>query len=205
MSDDTQVGGGGRFSVAKNLKVEELLQIYDGILPDVDAALADAGVSHTLAIPGAPDELEGIVLLGVNGDPFPPEDLTAIDQVQIGKLFTFFHNWANYVTAECSRAKSHLDIQTSRNDIIRSALRVYYIKDKNIPANLADDYINTDARFVQCDADLLRLKTYYKAMESRHEQLKRTLNNISREQTRRGEELKRDIHEGGSSAPDFRR
>lgn len=184
----------GRFPVAKNLAVEELLKAYDNILPEVDEALAEANITSQLAIPKAPNGLEAIVLYGVHGDPFPPEDLTEVDSPILGKLFTFLHNWANYVQSEMTRSKSMLDVQNSKNTIVRSALKLYYNKERQVPAGMLDDYINTDERMVKLDVASEKLKAYYKAVESRYEQLKRSLNNVSREQTRRGEEFDREIH-----------
>lgn len=203
MSSET----GGRFPSAKNLAVDELLKIYDGIIPEVDAALQEANISSQVTIPGAPDGLAELVIYGPHGDPFPPEDLTEVDGVILGKLFSFLHNWANYVQAECTRTKCMLDVQKKKNDIVCSALRIYYHKEKQITAAMVNDYVNTDERFVTCDVAAEKLQAYYRTAESRYEQLKRSLNNVSREQTRRGEELEREIHNerGGKTPPKFRR
>ena len=197
----------GRFPTAKNLAVDELLRIYDGIMPEVDAALLDANISSQVQIPPVPEGLEEIVVYGPHGDPFPPEDLTAVDPLILGKLFSFLANWANYVQAECTRAKCVLDVEEKKNDIVKSALRMYYTSERQIPVSSVNDYVVTDERFVRCDVAYEKLRAYYKTAESRYEQLKRSLNNTSREQTRRAEELQREIHDtrGGGPRPSFRR
>lgn len=197
----------GRFPTAKNLAVDELLRIYDGIMPEVDAALLDANISSQVQIPPVPDGLEDIVVYGPHGDPFPPEDLTAVDPLILGKLFSFLANWANYVQAECTRAKCVLDVEEKKNDIVKSALRMYYTSERQVPISAVNDYVVTDERYVRCDVAYEKLRAYYKTAESRYEQLKRSLNNTSREQTRRAEELQREIHDtrGGSARPSFRR
>jgi predicted ATP-grasp superfamily ATP-dependent carboligase len=111
------------------------------------------------------------------------------------------HNWANYVQAEATRAKSMLDVQEQRNKIVESALRIYYKEQKSVPAGMIADYINTDSRAVELQVAVEKLRSYYKAVESRYEQLKRSLNNISREQTRRAEELERQLNAEGRAVP----
>jgi len=190
----------GRFPTAKNLQVDELLKLYDGVMEDVDAALADANISSQVSVPTSPDGLEELVLYGPHGDPFPPEDLTEVDSVILGKLFTFLHNWANYVQAECTRFRCILEVQKKRNEIIYSALKIHY-KDRGTATAVLDDYINTDERYAVCERDLVKIQAYFWTCESRYEQLKRSLNNVSREQTRRGEELEREIYSERGGKP----
>ncbi|NDF15951.1 hypothetical protein EB061_11630 [bacterium] len=161
----------GRFPTAKNLQVDELLKLYDGVMEDVDAALADANISSQVSVPTSPDGLEELVLYGPHGDPFPPEDLTEVDSVILGKLFTFY-----------------------------SALKIHY-KDRGTATAVLDDYINTDERYAVCERDLVKIQAYFWTCESRYEQLKRSLNNVSREQTRRGEELEREIYSERGGKP----
>ncbi len=148
-----------------------------------------------------------MILYGPHGDPFPPEDLTELGDLDIGKLFSYLSNWANYVQAECTRTKCTLEVEEKKGDIVRSALRMYFMKEMKVAASAVDDYVKTDERFVAVDIASSKLKAYYRTAESRYEQLKRSLNNVSREQTRRGEELERTIHEerGGNGRPSFRR
>jgi outer membrane protein TolC len=197
MSDEV----GGRFKTAKTLQVDELAKLYDGLFEQVDSTLKDAKISTSIGVPNATDAIRDVVLWGPNGDPFPPEDLTELDSLQIGQLFTFMHNWANYVQAEATRAKSMLDVQEQRNKIVESALRIYYKEQKSVPAGMIADYINTDSRAVELQVAVEKLRSYYKAVESRYEQLKRSLNNISREQTRRAEELERQLNAEGRAVP----
>lgn len=204
MSDDSKIAppdvGGRRFSTAKSVEVDQLQQMYDSVFTDVDAALGDAKISTQLQVPEIPDGLDAILLFGPAGDPFPPEDITNLDSLQIGKLFTYMHNWANYVQAESTRAKSRVDVEAEKLKIVKSALRLYYKKgDKKVAASDVDDYVNVDPRMVQLNVGFEKLQAYYKAVEGRYEQLKRSLNNISREQTRRAEELERSLHAEGKS------
>ena len=94
-----------RFQVARNMNVDELIELYDGIIKDVSESLIESQISEALPIPAAPTGIEAVVEYGENQDPLIPEDLTELDSVSIGKLFSFISNWANYVQSELTRAK----------------------------------------------------------------------------------------------------
>ena len=86
--DDGEEGGeerASRFPVARALKIDELLKIYEGIIEEADVVLLESAISGPLPMPNAPDGLEGIVLYGDHNDPIPPEDLTETDGLVLGK------------------------------------------------------------------------------------------------------------------------
>jgi hypothetical protein len=187
MSDAT------RFPAAKTLKVDDLLQVYDGIIEAATGTLELSRIAVELPVPESFDALDGHVrwIPGAE-DPLPPPDLTAVGPLVLGQLFSFFQNWTNYVAAQGTRAKSVRDVQERHLKVVKSALTIFYKEEKGVPVSSIDDYINTDERFVLVDAALLKIKVFYETATSREDQLKRTLNNISREQTRRKEELERE-------------
>lgn len=188
----------GRFPTVKNMSVDELIEAYAAVLPGIDAALANACVSGEQEAPEPPDGLTDIMRMGMNGDPFPPEDLTELTPVDLGKAFSYLSGFTNYVQSECTRTKTHLDLREKKAEIIRSALRMHYSArqgSEKIAAALLNDYVVTDPRYVSCDVDCQKLRGYSKALESRYEQLKRSLNNVSREQTRRQDEFQREMHD----------
>jgi len=183
-----------RFPVPHAVRVEELIEIYDGIIPEVEEELQKAAVSTVLPVPSCPDGLENMLEFEENGDPRMPDDLTVLTDEDTGKLFSLFTNWANYLQAEATRAKCIKLVLERDSKVIESALNVYYKEELEIPANAVPDKVNTDKRYVDVDASLLRASVYYIQTNSRYEQFKRTLNNISREQTRRAEEMQRERH-----------
>jgi hypothetical protein len=196
--------GGLRFQTTKSLAVEELLARYDGIIEEADEVLAAEQIAGPLEIPPKPDDLDAYISWHEKyNDPLPPEDLTEAPDLIIGKLFSFFQNWTNYVASTVTRAKCLRDIQKRNLDVLKSALTIYYREEKGAPAGLIKDYINVDPRFVEVDAALLKIAVFYETASSREDQLRRTLNNISREQTRRANELERELHDdrGGRGGP----
>lgn len=199
MSEET----GGRFKTSRSLRVDDLLTIYDGIIEDADRTLAEEQIAGPLPIPGVPEGAEGYITWHPKyNDPLPPDDLTEVPDLVIGKLFSFFQNWTNYVAGEVTRAKCIKDIQARHLEVIKSALSIYYREEKKMTVAFVGDHVNVDSRFVEVDAALLRIKVFYETANSREAQLRRTLNNISREQTRRANELERLLHdEHGGRGP----
>lgn len=195
--------GGLRFQTAKSMKIEDLLSTYDGIIDDADKALIEEQIAGPLPIPGVPEGAEGYITWHEKyNDPLPPDDLTEVPDTVVGKLFSFYQNWTNYVAGEVTRAKCVRTIQTRHHSVIKSALSLYYREERSVAAADVDDYVNIDERFVSVDADLLRIQVFHETAKSREDQLRRTLNNISREQTRRGQELERLAHdERGGRGP----
>jgi len=183
-----------RFPTTK-VKVEDLLDLYEGIIPDADAVLKESCIAGSLPVPALPDGLDGIVRWSEHRDPLPPDDLTEVSDLVIGKLFSFFQNWANYVSAETTRARSIRDIQREHLKTIKSYLAIYYREEQKKAAGLIDDYINIDERYVRVNKAYGTIKVFYDTANDRYEQLKRVLNNVSREQTRRKDELERMLHD----------
>jgi len=201
MSSEEQTGM--RFQTTKSLPVDRLLEIYDGIIDDADAALVQEQIAGPLPVPGKPEGVDGYIIWHPKyNDPLPPEDITEVPDIVVGKLFSFFQNWTNYVASVVTRAKCLRDIQKRHLEVVRSALTLYYREEENMAMGVIKDRINVDPRFVKVDVALHDISTFYETASSREDQLRRTLNNISREQTRRANELERELHdERGGRGP----
>ena len=197
----TQEDDRKRFPAARSLKVDDLLIIYDGIIPDADDVLKESQIAGSLPLPNIPSGLDGYVRWSDHNDPLPPDDLTEVSDLIIGKLFSFFQNWANYVSAETTRARAIRDVQSRHLNVVKSGLSIYYKEEMKKPASMVGDWVNVDERFVRVDAALMKVKVFYETANDRYEQLKRVLNNVSREQTRRKDELERLIHDEGGGRP----
>ena len=193
----------GRFPTQRNLNVEELIERYDKIIPAVDKDLENSGIADEVPIPEIPDGLGDFLSFGKYDDPLPPTDLTVVGLEVVGKLFSFFSQWTNYVQAELTRAQCESHVLKRHLKVVEAALSIWYREDQGKPAGKVSDYVTTDSRFVEIDADLMRAEVFVRKVDSRYEQLKRYLNAISREQTRRTEEMENDRHE--SSGPEQRR
>ena len=186
--------GRARFPTARTLKVDDLLAIYDGIISDADAVLKESQIAGPLPVPELPTGVDSYLRWTDHNDPLPPDDLTDAPPLILGKLFSLFQNWTNYVAAEVTRAKCIRDVQERNLKVIKSALTLHY-REEGTSAAVLEDKVNCDARFVEVDAALLRIKVFYETASSREQQLRRTLNNTSREQTRRKDERERELHD----------
>ncbi len=185
-----------RFSAPAQIRVDELISIYDGILPAVDAILADKEITTELPQPRMPLGIEDYLVEADNGDPVLPDDLTVLGDKEIGKLFSFFTNWTNYVqglltTAECAR-----DVIKSKVATLEKALIItYQEEDSRLSDAKAKAKIRLDRRFVEAEAAYQRSVVLAKRLSTRWDQLKRSEKVISREQTRRAQELEALQHE----------
>jgi hypothetical protein len=199
MSDsDNEVS---RFPTAKTIKVEDLIKAYDGIIDKVDELLRERAFSTSRPIPTAPDGVEELVEYGEYGDPFEPEDLTLFSHDQIGKLLSWFTSWANYAQTEATKAHCNLKVIERNVVVVKAALEIYYKEDKGIPANLVDNKVTVDPRFVEIDESRCAADVYYRHVTSAYEKMKRACNAISREQSRRSDELKREQQENSGDDP----
>jgi len=189
--------GQRRFPVARNLKVEELIEQYDQVIPQVDEQLEASSISDDLPMPLPSPDIEQMLQVGSHGDPLLPDDLTELTLLNLGKLYSFLTNWTNYVQSELTRAQAALSVLARNASVVEAALSIWYREEMGKPASMVSDHIATDSRYVEMDTAVLRAKVYVEKVKTRYEQMKRALNLISREQTRRGEEYGNNAHEDG--------
>jgi len=196
---------GSSFAVAKRVRVEDLIEAYDGIMNDVDEVLREAQISGPLPKPAMPEGLEGIIQWTPDyGDPGMPDDLTTLEGSELGKLFSFIQNWTNYVASELTRAQCCVLAQSKHLKKLHSHLASYYREDEDRPSTLIKDYVSSDTRYDTVECALTRMEVYAKTVAGRHQQYKGCINAISREQTRRKEEWEREVHDthGGRGGPE---
>ena len=180
-----------KFPVAKNMQVDELIEIYDGILDQIDGHLNATGIGDILPRPDLPSSIEGFLSLTDAGDSVLPEDLTEVAGPSLGTLFSYKTQEANYVQSQMTHGKCELLVLKRNAQVVSSALKIYYREELEMAANMVADKVTTDTRYVNIDASVLRAEVFVKKVEARYEQHKRELHLISREQTRRGEEFRR--------------
>lgn len=200
MSEEEEVV---RFAAHKSMRFDDLVKTYSGVLDEADQALLERSISSSLPLPGLPDGLAAYVSYGDHHDPIPPDDLTEIPSRELGKLFSYMQQWTNYISSEVTRAQCLLLVQERHHKVAKASIAIFYREERNVPAGLVDEYVSTDARFVEIDAAYLKLKVFVMTSEDRFDQYRRILNVISREQTRRAQELERQIHDefGGKPSP----
>jgi len=195
-----------RFSAPARMKVDELIAIYDGIIPAVDELLSEKGLTTELPEPRPPLGIDDYIVTAANGDPVLPDDLTVVGDTEIGKLFTFFTNWTNYVQGILTNAQCARDVIKAKLITLDKALQItYQEQDTGLSDAKAKARVRLDRRYVEAEASYQRSVAFSMQVTTRFEQLKRSEKVISREQSRRAAELEALRHETfGGKAPSGR-
>ena len=195
----------GRRFKTRALGVDEILRRYDGVIDDADEVLKESHISCTLDPPDLIDSLDPYLKWGEHSDPLPPDDLTEVPDLYIGKLFSYISGWTNYVASQVTRSKQILDQQEKQLKVIYSGLYITF-KDDGIPATDVKHHIHINDDYSRVDKAADSIRKVYETAKSREDQYRRTLNNISREQTRRANELERILHvdRGGKEKTPFK-
>jgi hypothetical protein len=193
-----------RFKAPSNMRIDDVIAAYDGVMEHVDEVLKDQGISSELPEPIQPDGVSDYIIYADNGDPTLPEDLTGLDNVSIGKLFTFFTNWANYVQSLVTSAECARDVISAKLKTLKTALTVTYQEaDPSLSDRRAANKVTLDPRFVGAETSYMKAFALAKTLNSRFEQLKRSEKVISRELTRRQQELEALVSGGTRGGPPF--
>jgi hypothetical protein len=188
--------GRARFSAPARIKVDELIAVYDGILDEVDRLLKEKGLTTELPEPVMPEGIEDFMVMAANGDPVQPNDLTILEGQELGKIFSYFSNWSNYVQGILTNAQCARDVIKSKLGMLEKALVItYQEQDSGMSDAKAKARVRLDIRFVDSEAAYQRAVAYAMQINTRFDQFKRSEKVISREQTRRQQELEALNHE----------
>lgn len=189
----------------ESLSVDEIAELYDGILSQVEGDLVDSSISPFLQKPELPQGLESLVafneevLEGPDGirvrwiDPKGPEDPTELTDIALAKYYGFLTRWRNYVRSEAARAKDILTICKAKFSSIEAALKIYFRESENVAAADVKSYVQRDPRWLEGHADVLRATIFYSRCNTRDESYATLLNSLSREQSRRAEGFKEEV------------
>jgi len=181
-----------------SLDVDEILDRYSNIMEMVEQELHDAGVQTTPVPPSLSGDLEGYVTYDdSSGAPLTPNDLTEFSPVILGKLASYWGAWTNYYETLLSAGEARVDILDEKTKVIKSALTLYYREDHNLPVDLISDKVTTDNRYAEWVKELNKAKQFKRGVMRQHAAFKRTGNQLSREQTRRKDEMERHGVGGG--------
>lgn len=174
--------------------IQDLIERYQGIIPEVAVRLQKMAIATDHPIPKISPELVGLVVLDSDTQyPKLPEDITGLTDLDIGRLFSLFTAYANYLNTLCTTTQAQLAIYNRSLSVVESALKVYYRK-ANVPASSVGDFVAIDNNYITLEGECLSQKILHMQLESQYEQHKRALHLISREQTRRSDELKFTIN-----------
>jgi hypothetical protein len=193
-----------RLSAPAMIKVDDLIKIYDGVLPEVAKILQAQEISEELPTPDLPAGAEDYILTGPMGDPLLPADLTQVPNVAIGQLFTLFVNWTNYIQSRLTSAECARDVIKAKLSVLLHALMITaQEEDSKMSATKAKSYAHLDIRYATAEGEYTAAVMISRKLATRFEQLKRSEKVISREQSRRQTELDSIVHDekGGNEKP----
>lgn len=187
----------------QSLNVDDILERYANVLEVVEAQLHENNVQTTPQSPAMSDGLRGVIQFdSQSGAPIAPSDFTALDPLTLGQLHSYWTGWTNYYETLASAAKARVDIISERLDVVKAALECYYREEENLPVDLIPAKVKVDIRFVEWNLELSKARQFQRGADAQHAGFKRTINNISREQTRRSDETERTWHTTRRGSPD---
>jgi hypothetical protein len=190
-----------RFNAPANMRVDDIIKAYDGVMSSVEAILQDKGVSADLPEPGQPEGLDQVLVYADNGDPVLPDDLTELDHVQIGKLFTYFTGWTNYVQSMVTYSEVSRDvIKTKLAALDKAVMVALQQEDGSLSDARAKAKVILDPRHIEAEVSYMEAYALAKVLHARYEQFKRSEKVISRELTRRQQELEATAQGGQRGA-----
>jgi hypothetical protein len=198
---------GRKFPVTNNpevLSVDELVEMFAGLMDEVENDLVDAHIMPFAARPELPQGLEAVVSWneihvesedGITTrwvDPQGPADVTELTDVALNKYHMFLTQWRNYCRSEAARAKDRVDEAKKLVSQLASSIRIYLKESEGLPVNQVEDRLKLDPRWAKADLELLKLVIKHRRCENRQESYGSLIFSISREQTRRTGELKEE-------------
>jgi len=196
-----------KFPVADNpeiLSVDELTEMFDGLMDEVENDLVDAHIMPFVARPELPQGLEAVVSWneihvetpeGVTTkwvDPQGPPDVTELTDISLNNYHMFLTQWRNYCRSEAARARDRVDEGKKLVSAIAANIRIW-LKESGLPVNQVEDRLRLDPRWAQPDLALLKLSIFYRRCENRQESYGSIIFSLSREQTRRNEGLREEM------------
>lgn len=123
-----------------------------------------------------------------------PENITQLDDSQLGDLLNRQSNWCSFVDTELAKADANLAEAKARLDFIRSRVRIMLKVDgdqKKLTNSDKDDLVNTDPRVVSSTSRALFCDAVYSLTRAIRERAQRNWETISRRITQRGQEIER--------------
>lgn len=141
-----------------------------------------------------------------------PQDLTSMDDDELGDLLNNLSQYCGYVETELSGSQTKLDTAKAQYDFLYARVRVG-VK-ASVEGKMTDrdrtDLVITDPRIVTAQRNALYAEAVYRLTRNVRDQVQRNWDTVSRRITQRGQEVERMRRENNvagvpSSARHFRR
>lgn len=135
-----------------------------------------------------------------------PQDLTALDDDELGDLLNNLSQFTGYVESELAQSQAKLDAAKAQFDFTYASVRLEVKKaaQGRITDRDKTDLVITDLRVVEAQAKVLYSESVYRLTRTIREQAQRNWETVSRRITQRGQEIermKRDHNVAGIPAP----
>lgn len=124
-----------------------------------------------------------------NGFPEMPPDITAISLQELGRLYQAVESWYEYLNSMMTNADVEKNEKKIELELVISTVKKE-LTDSGVPKSERDEAYRTDFRYIQANAAYLEAQTYFKRVEDVKKWISKRFDLISREITRRSEELK---------------
>lgn len=191
-----------RFPTARNMKLDNLINQYRGIREKADGILKQHNIGGDRDVPQVPSEIASYITTTTHGDPIPPVDITEVPDFTLGKIISYFRAHTNHVGDMTSKAKSRRDIQAVILKKVKAEVSLT-LRENGTPAGEIKDRIERDDQHNEVERAYLILNAVYQDFDQRYTELRGSMAHLSREQTRRADELEGIKHEesGGRERP----
>jgi hypothetical protein len=135
-----------------------------------------------------------------------PQDLTGLDDDDLGDLLNNLSQFTGFVESELAQAQAKLDAAKSQFEFTYARVRigVKALAEGRITDRDKTDLVITDPRVVEAQAKVLYSESIYRLTRTIREQAQRNWETVSRRITQRGQEverMKRDHNVAGIQAP----
>jgi len=135
-----------------------------------------------------------------------PQDITSLDDNDLGDLLNNLSQYTGYVESELAQAQAKLDSAKAQFDFTYARVRIG-VK-MSMEGRLTDrdktDLVVTDPRVVEAQARVLYSESVYRLTRTIREQAQRNWETVSRRITQRGQEverMKREHNVAGITGP----
>jgi hypothetical protein len=124
-----------------------------------------------------------------DGLPMLPNDLTAIGSRELGQLFHAVEVWHEYLNSILTESDAQTVAAREARDLTKAYIKED-LKAKDVPAKDRDENFRLDPRYIHTNSEYLRLRVATDRVEAIKNRLSKRFQLISREITRRGEEMR---------------
>lgn len=183
------------FRVSPEVSLEDGIDLYQAQVQKAQTVLAQKGFTNP-QMPSYVDAQRGQI--PYRGE--MPPDLTGLDDQQLGWYMGMLSEWNAYVQYQLAEADYQLSLVKAEKALVEAKLRIMYKLDeegKKRSNPERDDYVNSDRRFVEVQAQESYWETMWRVTKAIAISAEQNFSAVSRRITQRGQEIDRTNRQGG--------